>query len=423
MSVEVVMPRAGLTMVEGTIMEWMVEEGAMVNKGQVIMGYENEKSTIDYEALDSGWIHILTPAGETVAVGSPIAVLASDEEEYKRLCHASSTEAAAEEEKGCARECPTCVHGTQSSLEVSAVSALEAAAAAEKDFGGRIVATGLAKRMAAEANVDLRLVRPTGGPTGRRIVAKDVEAYLQAQKTDLPVSEQPLLDEVEKIPWVGVRKIIARNMFNSMQQSAQCTCTCEVNATRLLELRARLVEGQEVLGCKITVNDLLCKMLGKILIKHPFANGTFDGEALLSYQHVHLSVAVGTEDGLMVPVVKFADQLSLTEISRKVKDLAARAKSKTLAPDEQSGGTFTITNVGMYPIDLGTPVLNPPQVAICGFGRTVKKPVVLPDDSVAVQSMMNVFLTFDHRVIDGLEVGKILKDIQTYVEHPELILA
>lgn len=422
MSVEVVMPRAGLTMVEGTIMEWMVAEGAMVNKGQVIMGYENEKSTIDYEALDSGLIHILVPAGETVAVGAPIAVLASDQAEYETLCSASGTVPSAEEEKGCVRACPTCVHGAQSAAEASPDVA-PAPVAAGKTSGGRIIASGLAKRIAAEANVDLSLVAPSGGPTGMRIVAKDVEKYIQTQKTAVPVPNQPVLDEVEKIPWVGVRKTIARNMFNSLQQSAQCTCACEVNATRLLELRARLLEDQEILGCKITVNDLLCKMLGKILTKHPLANGTFDGDALLSYKHVHLSVAVGTEDGLMVPVVKFADQLSLTEISKKVKDLAARAKDKTLMPDEQSGGTFTITNVGMYPIDLGTPVLNPPQVAICGFGRTVKKPVVMPDDSVAVQSMMNVFLTFDHRVMDGLEVGKILKDIQTYVEHPELILA
>ncbi len=421
MSVEIVMPRAGLTMVEGTIMEWMVAEGAMVNKGQVIMGYENEKSTIDYEALDSGWIHILTPAGETVAVGVPIAVLAADQAEYEKLCNASGAESLAEEEKGCARECPACVHGTKATLEEFPAAA--PAAAEKKDFGSRVVATGLAKRMAAEANLDLRLVTPTGGPTGRRIVAKDVENYLQAQRAAVPVSGHPLSDEVEEIPWVGVRKTIARNMLNSMQQSAQCTCTCEVNATRLLELRARLLEDQEILGCKITVNDLLCKMLGRVLTKHPLANGTFDGERLLSHKHVHLSVAVGTEDGLMVPVVKFADQLSLTEISKKVKDLAARAKEKMLTPDEQSGGTFTITNVGMFPIDLGTPVLNPPQVAICGFGRTVKKPVVMPDDSVAVQSMMNVFLTFDHRVIDGLEVGRILKDIQTYMEHPELILA
>ena len=125
----------------------------------------------------------------------------------------------------------------------------------------------------------------------------------------------------------------------------------------------------------------------------------------------------------MVPVVKNADQLSLCEISRKVRDLAARAKTKSLLPDEQSGGTCTITNVGMFPIDIGTPVINPPQTVICGFGRTVRRAVIMMDDTIAPRSMMNVFLTFDHQVLDGLEVGRILKDIQYYIEHPEMILA
>ena len=164
-------------------------------------------------------------------------------------------------------------------------------------------------------------------------------------------------------------------------------------------------------------------MLGKVLAKHPYANATFDGKTLYTHKHVHLSVAVGAEDGLMVPVVKNVDLLSVTEISGKIRDLAARAKTKSLRPDEQSGGTCTITNVGMFPIDIGTPVINPPQTAICGFGRTVLRPVILPDGSVGARSMMNVFLTFDHQILDGLEVGRILKDIQCYIEHPELILA
>ena len=157
--------------------------------------------------------------------------------------------------------------------------------------------------------------------------------------------------------------------------------------------------------------------------KHPYANATFDGKTLYTHKHVHLSVAVGAEDGLMVPVVKNVDLLSVTEISGKIRDLAARAKTKSLRPNEQSGGTCTITNVGMFPIDIGTPVINPPQTAICGFGRTVLRPVILPDGSVGARSMMNVFLTFDHQILDGLEVGRILKDIQCYIEHPELILA
>jgi pyruvate/2-oxoglutarate dehydrogenase complex dihydrolipoamide acyltransferase (E2) component len=193
--------------------------------------------------------------------------------------------------------------------------------------------------------------------------------------------------------------------------------------TELLALREKFVADQEQLGCKITVNDLLCKMLGKVVAKHPLANATFDGKTLYSHKHVHLSVAVATEDGLMVPVVRNIDTLTLTEINAQIKTLAQKAKDKQLTADEQSGGTFTITNVGMFPIDLATPVINLPQTCICGFGRPRLEPAVLPDGTIGPRQMMNVFLTFDHQVIDGLECGRIFQDIQYDLEHPEMILA
>lgn len=413
MSVEIVMPRAGLTMVEGTIGTWKAAEGAHVNKGDTIMEYENEKNMIEYEALSSGVLHILAKEGDVVKVGDPIGIMADDQAEYDAIvaggapAAAPAAPVAAEEEKG--RGCPACVHSG---------GAPEAA-----PVGGRIRASGLAKKMAREAGIDLADVPSSGGPDGTRIVARDVKAYLSRPGTGaVSTAAAPVEDEVVEIPWTGIRKTVARNMFNSMQQMAQSTCVCEVDATELLALRAKLVEDQEQLGCKITVNDLLCKMLGKILPKHPYANGTFDGKTLRTHRHVHLSVAVGAEDGLMVPVVKNVDLLSLPEISEKVRDLAVRAKDRKLRPDEQSGGTCTITNVGMFPIDIATPVINPPQTAIFGFGRTVRKAAVLPDGSIAPRSMMNVFLTFDHQVLDGLEIGRILGDVQFYIEHPEMIL-
>lgn len=413
---EIEMPRAGLTMVEGTITKWIVPEGTEVTKGQPVMEYENEKNSIEYEIVHGGFLHIVAQEGETIQVGAPIAYVTDTKEQYEQLITSNSAPAAShpaaegdEAEKGCARNCPACVH-TNTAPEAPPVT-------------GRIRASGLAKKMAHEAGIALADVAPTGGPNGMRIVAKDVQAYLERPRTAAPATAPSTEDEVVEIPWTGVRKTIARNMFNSMQQMAQSTCVCEVDATELLSLRAKLVEDKDMLGCKITVNDLLCKMLGKILPKHPYANATFDGKTLCTHKHVHLSVAVGAEDGLLVPVVKNIDLLSLSEISEKVRDLAARAKDKKLQPDEQSGGTCTITNVGMFPIDIGTPVINPPQTAIFGFGRTVRKAVVMPDGAIVPRSMMNVFLTFDHQILDGLEVGRILKDTQYYIEHPEMILA
>lgn len=408
MSIEVVMPRAGLTMVEGTINTWKVQEGSTVQKGDVLMEYENEKSVIECTALDPGIIHLTAKEGDTVAVGAPIALLAQSQEEYEALV--SGEKGGNGGEKG---------PGAQAAAPQAAPAAPESSRTAAS--GKHIRATGLAKKLAREAGISLADVPPSGGADGSRIVAKDIEAYLKKQET---LAAAPSLeDEVTEIPWTGVKKTIARNMLTSLQSMAQNTCTLEVDCTELLALREKFVADQEMLGCKITVNDLLCKMLGKVVAKHPLANATFDGKTLYTHKHVHLSVAVATEDGLMVPVVRNIDTLSLTEINAKIKDLAQRAKDKTLDGSEMTGGTFSITNVGMFPIDYGTPVINPPQTCICGFGRPKLKPAILPDGTVGARMMMNVFLTFDHQVIDGLECGRIFKDLEYYILHPEMILA
>lgn len=411
MSVEVVMPRAGLTMVEGTISEWKVPEGASVQKGDVLMEYENEKNMIEYEALDSGIIHMVAQEGDTVKVGGLIAYLAQDQAEYEQIA-ASGADAAGAAPAPAASSAPAAA---------PAAAPAPAAGTAPVKRTGRVSATGLAKKMAKEAGIDILDVTPTGAD-GIRVRARDVEAYLAAPRPAAGYADSRE-SVITEIPWKGVRAAIAKNMYNSVQQTAQCTMACEVNATKLLALRESLKADQEMLGVKITVNDLLCKMLGKVMLKHPMANATFDGSTLYEHSHVDLSVAVATEDGLMVPVVKHIDTMTLTEISRRVKDLAERAKSKTLLPDESSGASLTITNVGMFPIHMATPILNPPQVLIVGVGQPVQKPVVQEDGTIGVGSMMNIFVTVDHRVIDGMMTGRLLADIKAYIEHPEMILA
>lgn len=425
----IVMPRAGLTMVEGTISEWKVAEGAFVNKGEVIMEFENEKNVVPCEALDSGIIHIIAQADETVEVGNVIGILAADKAEYDAIVNGGAAPAAAP--------------AAEASAEIE--FEFESPAAA-KPLPARVRATGYAKKLAAAAGIQIADVPPTGGPDGLRIVAKDVQAYLAKPKAapaeikfeiEAPkaapaapaaaVAAAPVAaandDVITETPWTGVRKTIAKNMFNSLQQSAQTTSVCEVDVTDFLALRKKLVDGQDVLGAKITVNDLLIKLFAKVVVNHPFINATFDGKTLYSHSRVHMSIAVGAEHGLMVPVIKNVDKMSIVEISKAAKDVGVRAKNKQLRADEQSGGTFTISNVGMFPIDFATPVINPPQTAIVGIGRTVKKPVVMPDGSFAARDMMHVFLTFDHRVIDGLEAGKFFADMEKYFKNPELILA
>jgi len=403
------MPRAGLTMVEGTIQSWLVSEGDFVEKGTPIMEFENEKNIVTCDALGTGYIHILAQEGDTVQVGAAIGLLLESKDE---ICNSANVGTAMAAEP---------VPPNKSSVSEEKLS-LDRKEMAAQGLNGRVRATGLARKMAAEAGINLAAVTPSGGPDGRRIVANDIKAYL-TQKSEINVTPVNREDSVTEIRLTGLQKTVAKNMLDSTTHMAQCSGFCECDATELLALREKLVGHQEMLGCKVTLNDLLCKMMAKILTKYPRANGTFDGETIHSHEHVHLSVAVGAEDGLRVPVVKNADLMSIAEISLKIKDLATRAKNKTLKPDEQSGGTFTVTNFGIYPIDFATSIVNPPQIAICGFGRVTRKPVVMEDDSIQIRSMINVILTYDHRVLDGLQAGLIFRDIQYYIEHPEMILA
>ena len=415
MSMELVMPRAGLTMVEGTISAWLVQEGAAVQKGDTIMEFENEKNTIEFASTDRGFLHITAAEGETVAVGAPIAVLAATKEEYDSLI------------TGAAPTAPAVPVAAEAPAAPQQAPAAAVAAPAPAGENGRIRATGYAKKLAREKGVTLSGVKGTG-PNGR-VLAQDVLDHLTAMPAAAPAaapvfvsSGEAAVDVVTKIPMTGIRKAIANNMYNSLQSMAQCTAAAEIDVTDLLAYRQKLVAQQDFLGCKVTVNDLLSMATVKMLKKHPLVNATFDEKTIFAHSSVNLSVAVAAEAGLMVPVVKGADRMSLVQLHNAMKDLAQRARDKQLRDGEQANGTFTISNVGMFPIDWSTPIINPPQVAILGFGRAVKKMAVV-NDQPAVRSMMTMYLTFDHRVIDGLEVGRIMEDLQTLLCNPELITA
>ena len=415
MSKELVRPRAGLTMVEGTISAWLVQEGAAVQKGDTIMEFENEKNTIEFASTDRGFLHITAAEGETVAVGAPIAVLAATKEEYDSLI------------TGAAPAAPAVPVAAEAPAAPQQAPAAAVAAPAPAGEDGRIRATGYAKKLAREKGVTLSGVKGTG-PNGR-VLAQDVLDHLTAMPAAAPAaapvfvsSGEAAVDVVTKIPMTGIRKAIANNMYNSLQSMAQCTAAAEIDVTDLLAYRQKLVAQQDFLGCKVTVNDLLSMATVKMLKKHPLVNATFDGKNIFAHSSVNLSVAVAAEAGLMVPVVKGADRMSLVQLHNAMKDLAQRARDKQLRDGEQANGTFTISNVGVFPIDWSTPIINPPQVAILGFGRAVKKMAVV-NDQPAVRSMMTMYLTFDHRVIDGLEVGRIMEDLQTLLCNPELITA
>ncbi|NLJ58025.1 MAG: 2-oxo acid dehydrogenase subunit E2 [Tissierellia bacterium] len=405
MSFELVMPRAGLTMVEGTIVSWKVEEGAQIKKGEPVLEIENEKTIMDVESTADGFLHITAQAGEIIPVGERIGIIAESKEEYNKVISTASEAVETSSKEA------TPAKTTEASKEKATAAAVIS--------GQRVRATGLAKKIAKEAGIDLSQVTGTG--PNNRIVAKDVNKFIEDNAAAATLTQLPQ-EKAEVIPWVGVRRTIANTMYESLQSMAQTTATVEVDVSKLTEMRKNLVEKEDFLACRITINDLLCMAAIKTAKKHPLANATFDGNALTTYPYVNLSVAVAAEHGLMVPVVKYADSMTLTQLNNSLKDYAERARDGKLLSGEQSEGTITVTNVGMFPIDHATPVINPPQTTIIGFGRSVKKMVVV-DDEPCIRTMMNVFITYDHRVYDGLEVGRILATIKEYIENPELIMA
>ena len=401
-AVEVIMPKTGLTNTENTLDSWSVAEGDTVTKGQVLAEIESEKTTMPLESLDGGIIHLLAKAGDTVSVGGVIAYLAADKAAYERLCAEPAAPAAA----------------APAVAPAAPAASAPAAPTAPAAKGGRVKASPLARKRAAARGIDLSLVRGTG-PAGR-IVAKDVDAYVPAAPTAAaaPAAQR----EPVRIPLTPIRKAIAKNMYNSLHSMAQTSDSVEVDVTELMQLRRKLVERQDVLGTKITVNDLLSYAAVKMLRTHPLANASYGENEIISYPYVNLSMAVATDYGLTSPVVRDADRMTLVELSRALHEITVKARERKLTADDQRDGTFTITNMGIFPVDNFNPILPAPQSCIMGFGRCVEKPVVYQGE-IAIRTMMFLSVTYDHRVFDGGEIGSIMRTMKEYLESPVLFLA
>ena len=404
-SIELVMPKTGLTNTENTLDSWTVAEGDTISKGQQVAEIESEKTTMPFESHEEGIIHLIAKAGETIAVGGVIALLAPTKDDYEKICAAGNSAISS-------------INSVESGTENKEESKVQAATnVAVISSGIRVKASPLAKKRAKERGVDLQLIVGTG-PNGR-IVAKDVDNYVpetSALKGDTFVNEHV------HIPLTPIRKAIAKNMFNSLRTMAQTSDSVEVDVTELMQLRKKLVDNQELLGTKITINDLLSYAAVKTVKRHPLANASFAETEIIEYPYINLSMAVATDYGLTSPVVKNADGMSLTELSLALRDITVRARERKLTPDDQRDGTFTITNMGIFPVDNFNPILPAPQSCIMGFGRCTEKPAVYKGE-ICIRTMMVLSVTYDHRVFDGGEIGKIMKDMKEYLENPVLFLA
>jgi len=403
MAAEVKLPQLGQGMESGTIVRWLKAEGDPVRKNEPLYELDTDKVTQEVESdVDGVLLEIVVREGE-VQVGSTIAMI--EPAGGAAVAEAPAAEGPAAEAKAAAT---TSGNG-------------DAAAAVAIPAGGRIKASPLARRIARERGVDLTTLAGSG-PDGR-IVAEDVEKA-PVGGTPAPAGVQAPLPapsgEAEVVPMTSTRKTIARRLTDAWQAPV-FQLGVSIDMTEALHLREQLVERLAESEVKPTVNDLLTRLVGVALVRHRAVNATFDGESVTRHPAAHVGMAVAAPNGLIVPVIRDADRRSVQEIARARADLVGRARAGKLTLPDLDGGTFTISNLGMFGVDEFVAVLNPPQVAILAVGAVKETPAVV-DGHVDVAPLMHVTLTCDHRAIDGADGAEFLRTLVALVEQPALAL-
>lgn len=460
----VILPQLGQTMVEGNIIEWMVAEGDRVERGDPLFSFESDKANLDVEAPIDGIVRkILAKAGETRPVLSLVAVLASSmEEDISSVLKESGVEAdpskAVKEtflDKESRSAAPDDEPETPDKGRIVASPRAKMLARKENidlaeltgsGSGGRIIerdvlahlasfpkVTPIARRLAEEMGVDLAQVKGSG--PGGKITRTDVESAQAIQRpTTQPVepiqapapqaaqaSQEPAVSG--SIPMAGLRKVIADRMSLSAHSAARVTLMTEVDATKFVELRTALVNAaSENWGFRPGYNELLVSLVAKALREHPRMNAILDGNAIKELELINIGLAVDADRGLKVVVVRGADKKGLRQLGMELEELVGRALSDQSLPEELSGGTFTITNLGMFGIDGFTPIMNPPETGILGVGRIIDKPAVF-EGQMCIRAMLSLSLSFDHRVIDGAPAARFLQRVAKLIQEPVLLLA
>lgn len=423
MPVYIEMPKLADTMTEGTLVKWRKKIGDKVSTGDVVAEVETDKATMEMESFEDGILHeLLIQVGQKVPIGARMAVLLAKGE--KPPAPGASIVAAA----------PAAAASAQKELKSSAHTAVSSPASSgvsKSSPAGRVRSSPLARKIAKERGVDISNVHGSG--PGGRIVAKDVHASAAAPATSIssrsavagpaavPVPPPGPGDQL--LPLSGMRRVIADRLLASKTQIPHFYLHIEVDAGPLMAMRSTLNAGADPNnGTKLTVNDFVLKSVVAAATKVPAVNAAFAGDSILQFGSVNLAVAVAVDDGLVTPVVRDAQEKSIREVSEAVKDLAARARSKKLKPDEYQGGTITVSNLGAYGIEFFDAIINPPQAVIVSVGAIVKKPVVGPNDAIVVGQRLAIGVSADHRVVDGAVAAQYLSELRRLLENPALLL-
>jgi pyruvate dehydrogenase E2 component (dihydrolipoamide acetyltransferase) len=437
MATKVIMPKLSPTMEEGQISRWLKKEGDKVSMGEPLAEIDTDKATMEMQALTAGVLRkIMVGEGQSAPLGQPIAIIGEADEDISSLLSDAPAAAAAPPppaQQAAAEPPPPAEQPAQPQARAAAAGsgaingrpAASAAAPVDSAPSGRMIVSPLAARMAAESGLDLRSVQGSG--PGGRIIKKDIEAALSQPKAAPAPQRYPRPVEAGQPvpvaapsayrdePATQIRQTIAKRLVTSLGPVPHFFLTAEIEMDRAAEMR----KGINALDpdLKISINDIIIKVTAAALMQHPEVNASFQEKFVRYYEHADIGVAVAIEDGLITPVVRAADQKSLSQIAAEVRELAERARSKRLKPEEYTGATFSISNLGMFGIDEFTAVINPPEGAILAVGAMTPKPVVR-DNEIVIRQIMRVTMSCDHRVIDGATGAKFLQTFKKILENP-----
>ena len=424
MAIEIKMPALSPTMTDGTLARWLVKEGDEVRSGDVIAEIETDKATMEVEAIDDGTMAVIAVAAGTqnVAVNAVIAVLAEDGEDASQITISDSP---AQAPTAAAQPQPDMVPETKSAPAepVPAPSAAVAPSApvnAPVADKGRIFASPLARRIAAQNNLSLEGLKGTG-PNGR-IIKLDVETALAQPASSAPMTHQAVHSAKEErfVPHSAMRRTIAARLTESKQQAPHfyLTVDCEIDALLAARKSMNEMAGE---GVKISVNDMIVRAAAQALMQVPDVNGSYEADGCRYFADADICIAVALEGGLVTPVIPAAQDKGLAEISQLSKQLASQARDGSLPPEAYAGGTFTISNLGMYGIREFAAVINPPQGAILAVGAGEQRAVV-KNGELAIATVMSVTLSADHRVVDGALGAQWMKVFKGFIENPVTML-
>ena len=405
------------TMEEGVIANMKIKVGDVIKPGDVIAEVETDKATMEWESFVGGKVlHVTAKTGDTIPVEGMVAILGKDGEDFQALLNGAATPApAAKKEEAVATSATSApIATTTDSKPLTA-----ATTATNGTVDGRIKASPLAKSIAKENGIDISTLHGSGEEG--RIIRKDIEAALQNKSTGTGAMAAPTMVGQESYTEVAVsqmRKTIAKRLAESKFGAPHFYLTMEINMDEAMKNRTSI---NEVSPVKISFNDIVIKAVAMSLRQHPAINASWLGDKIRFNNHIHIGMAVAVEEGLLVPVIKFADQMSLSQIAASSKDFAEKAKSKKIQPQEMQGNTFTISNLGMMGIEEFTAIINPPDACILAVGG-IKQILTMKNGAVTETNVMKVTLSCDHRVVDGMKGAQFLQTLKNLIENPVRML-